>query len=47
MSDEDKILRVAEAKPKDVGRGIARIDPAVVNILGLTTGDVIVIEEKQ
>lgn len=47
MNDVDKILRVAEAKPKDVGRGIARIDPAVVNILGLTTGDVIVIEGKK
>jgi transitional endoplasmic reticulum ATPase len=47
MSDDDKILRVAEAKPKDVGRGIARIDPAVVNILGLTTGDVVLIEGKK
>jgi transitional endoplasmic reticulum ATPase len=47
MSEEDKILRVAEAKPKDVGRGIARIDPAVVNILSLTTGDVIVVEGKK
>ncbi len=47
MSDEDKILRVAEAKAKDVGRGIARIDPAVVSILGLTTGDAIVIEGKK
>lgn len=47
MNDDDKILRVAEAKPKDVGRGIARIDPAVVNILGLTTGDVVVIEGKK
>ncbi len=47
MNDGDKILRVAEAKPKDVGRGIARIDPAVVNILGLTTGDVVVIEGKK
>lgn len=47
MSEDDKILRVAEAKPKDVGRGIARIDPAVVNILGLTTGDVILVEGKR
>lgn len=47
MSDDDKILRVAEAKAKDVGRGIARIDPAVVNILGLTTGDVVLIEGKK
>ncbi|MCK5292626.1 MAG: CDC48 family AAA ATPase [Thermoplasmata archaeon] len=47
MSEDDKILRVAEAKPKDVGRGIARIDPAVVNILGLTTGDVVLVEGKK
>jgi transitional endoplasmic reticulum ATPase len=47
MSDEDKVLRVAEAKPKDVGRGIARLDPAVVNVLGLTTGDIIIIEGKK
>lgn len=47
MSEDDKILRVAEAKPKDVGRGIARIDPAVVNILGLTTGDAILVEGKK
>ncbi len=38
------ILRVAEAKPHDVGRGIARIDPEVAYELGLQTGDVVGIE---
>jgi len=37
-------LKVAEARSRDVGRGIARIDPEIVEALGLTTGDVIVID---
>ncbi len=37
-------LRVAEAKTRDFGRGIARIDPQVVKDLALHTGDVIQIE---
>jgi len=50
MTDEAKgeqkgvILRVAEAKTRDFGRGIARIDPQVVKELTLHTGDVIQIE---
>lgn len=42
-----KILRVTEAKPRDVGRGIARIDPAVVDELELTPGDVIEVLGKK
>ncbi|MEM3852179.1 MAG: CDC48 family AAA ATPase [Methanomassiliicoccales archaeon] len=38
---------MVEAKPKDVGRGIARIDPAVIEILGIQVGDVIQIEGKK
>jgi transitional endoplasmic reticulum ATPase len=37
-------LRVAEAKPKDAGRGIARIDPSTVEEMGLISGDVILIK---
>ncbi len=37
-------LKVAEARSRDVGRGIARIDPEIVESLGLMTGDVIVID---
>jgi len=39
----EKVLRVAEAKPKDAGRGIARIDPQVVAEMGLVSGDVILV----
>lgn len=43
----EKVLRVAEARTKDVGRGIARIDPAVMKVLGLTPGDIIIVEGKK
>jgi len=40
-SSEAVTLRVAEARSRDVGRGIARIDPEIVEKLGLTPGDVV------
>jgi transitional endoplasmic reticulum ATPase len=40
-------LRVAEAQPRDVGRGIARIDPKVVSEAGLSAGDVVEIFGKK
>jgi len=40
-------LRVAEARARDVGRGIARIDPAAMSQLGISTGDVIEILGKR
>jgi transitional endoplasmic reticulum ATPase len=40
-------LRVGEAKPKDVGRGIARIDPRDLERLGAQVGDVIQIKGKR
>ncbi len=40
-------LRVAEAMPRDVGRGIARIDMKAMEELGLSSGDVVVIEGKK
>ncbi len=40
-------LKVAEARSNDVGRGIARIDPRVIEELGLTSGDVIQIIGKK
>ena len=40
-------LRVAEALTRDVGRGIARIDPDILSTLGWRTGDVIEIEGKK
>ncbi len=44
---EFKELKVAESRPNDVGRGVARIDPEVAYKLGTTSGDVIEIEGKK
>ena len=44
---EKEYLKVAEAKSRDVGRGIARIDGAVAEEMGLTAGDAIVVEGKK
>jgi transitional endoplasmic reticulum ATPase len=47
-SDEQEAeLRVAEAQPRDVGRGIARIDPQVIEEMGWVSGDAIEIEGKR
>ena len=43
----DEYLRVAEAYHRDVGRGIARVDPEVMEKLNLQSGDVIEITGKQ
>jgi transitional endoplasmic reticulum ATPase len=40
-------LRVAEAKPRDVGRGIARIDPQDLEKMGAEVGDIIQVEGKR
>ena len=40
-------LKVQEALPKDVGRGIARLDPDEMKTLGLDVGDIIAIEGKR
>ncbi len=45
MADEI-FLKVAEAYHRDVGRGIARVDPDVMAQLGLQSGDVIEIAGK-
>ncbi len=37
-------LKIAEAKSRDVGRGIARVDPVIYKKMGLRPGDVIMIE---
>ena len=49
MSAESKALtlRVSEAKPKDVGRGIARVDPQDLGKLGVEVGDIVQIEGKR
>ena len=40
-------LRVAEARTKDVGRGIARIDPQDIERIGATIGDIVQITGKR
>jgi len=40
------ILRVAETKPRDVGRGIARLDPRDLEEIGAVVGDIIEITGK-
>ncbi|MFQ5800947.1 MAG: AAA family ATPase, partial [Candidatus Hydrothermarchaeales archaeon] len=44
---EELELRVAEALTKDVGRGIARIDPKHLNNIGAEVGDIIEIHGKK
>jgi transitional endoplasmic reticulum ATPase len=41
------VLKVGEACPKDVGRGIARIDPADMARLGLEVGDIVELKTKR
>lgn len=40
-------LRVAEAQSRDVGRGVARIDPKISSEIGFSTGDVVEIHGKK
>ena len=47
LPEKTATLRVADALQRDVGRGIARIDPKVVTDLGLTSGDVVQITGKR
>ncbi|MEM3087188.1 MAG: CDC48 family AAA ATPase [Halobacteria archaeon] len=39
--------KVKEAKPQDVGRGIARLDPELMSRLGLETGDAVSIRDRR
>jgi len=47
MTTKKLTLKVAEAKPRDVGRGIARMDPKDFERLGCEVGDVVQIEGKR
>ncbi len=40
-------LHVAEALSKDVGRGLARVDPADIEHLGVTIGDIVEVRGKR
>jgi transitional endoplasmic reticulum ATPase len=48
MSDEALQLKIAEANPRDVGRGIARVDPEVMEKLGIdAAGEVVSLKGKR
>lgn len=40
----NKPLKVAELKPGEAGRGVARVDPELMDILGLKVGDIVQID---
>src|SRR5438105_4736065 len=46
-NDQTLSLRVAEALPKDVGRGLVRLDPQDMERLGVRIGDVVQITGKR
>ncbi len=39
----EKAIKVAELKPGEAGRGVARLDPALMNILNIKVGDIAVV----
>jgi len=43
----EKVLRVLEARPRDVGQGTVRIDPELLGPLGLAAGDVVLVEGRR
>lgn len=47
MEENRLLLRVAEALPKDVGRGLVRLDPQDLDRLGVSIGDVVEIAGKR
>jgi len=47
VKDSEKVLRVAEARSQDAGRGVARVDPVLVDALRLEIGGLVSIEGKR
>ncbi len=48
MTEKAFHLKVAEANPRDVGRGIARVDPEVMEKLGIdTSGEIVGLKGKR
>lgn len=39
----NKAIKVAELKPGEAGKGVARLDPALMDILGLKVGDIAIV----
>ncbi|MCD6275957.1 MAG: AAA family ATPase, partial [Thermoplasmata archaeon] len=46
-NNNEIVVKVAEARSRDVGRGIARIDPVIFEKMNLMPGDAILIEGKK
>jgi transitional endoplasmic reticulum ATPase len=40
-------LRVLESEPRDVGKGVARLDPAVMEKHGIINGDILLVEGRR
>lgn len=47
LTNKPVILRIAESLPKDVGRGIARLDPNILKALAVQIGETLKIEGKR
>jgi transitional endoplasmic reticulum ATPase len=47
MTNKKIVLKVAEARSRDVGRGIVRMDPKAFESLGCEVGDVVGIFGKR
>jgi len=40
----EKAIKVAELRPGEAGKGVARLDPALMDILGIKVGDIVIVE---
>ena len=47
MEDNEIQVRVAEAKQRDVGRSIVRVDNDIMSKLNVQTGDILAIKGKR
>ncbi|MHA1864979.1 MAG: CDC48 family AAA ATPase [Candidatus Heimdallarchaeaceae archaeon] len=47
MAEKEIVLRVAEAKQRDVGRGKVRLDSVAMSKIGVSTGDIVEITGKR
>ena len=43
MAANDRAIKVAELKPGEAGKGVARLDPELMDILGIKVGDIVIV----
>ena len=43
MAANDREIKVAELKPGEAGKGVARLDPELMDILGIKVGDIVIV----